>query len=158
MTPVSLTYDNRELMGEVITRNKFYLEVQLLSPYQYCPAKLYISGFARSNMSFLTDFGDKCIEDLLIKSYDKAKAIYNKLDRFANFYVNLKEEKSALNHLPDSDVKKKISRKLEDWFFHSAFTSSITGIIIPETERGFIFNILDDYSRFLESSDSIELF
>lgn len=52
-------------------------------------------------------------------------------------------ELKSLNEVSDIKIRNKIICKLEDWFFASIFTSSVTGITASYNDRRYIFKIFE---------------
>ncbi len=47
--------------------------------------------------------------------------------------------------MPNIEIRKTISSKLENWFFDCLFNTSITGLVAPYDQREYIFKLLDEY-------------
>ena len=146
MKTIEFEYDNVLLKGLILKREKFYIEVQLISPFEAWENYAMISGMCRMTPNhLLTEFGDKTIRRLLIESYKKFKMIYESFDRVCNFYLDYKAELISLNKISDIHIRDEIQNKLEDWFFDAIFTSSITGVIATYHDRDHIFEIIENH-------------
>jgi len=154
MNNIEFTFNNVLLKGKVLERSKFLVKVQLISPYEAWETFSMISGMCRGTPNhFLTEQGDKTIRDLLINSYKKNKKLQNNIDRISKVYKNLQVELESLDKISDIELSKKIKSKLEDWFFNSIFTSSVTGIIASYNDRKYIFEIIENH---LKQKDAIK--
>ena len=141
-------YKNKVLTGKIIKRESYHLKVQLEDPIRYCPAQFYISGMCRANLSFLSSEGEKSIARLLIESYRRAEILHQDLDGTTRLYKDLLNEQKSIEHIPDIEIRKTISSKLEDWFFDCLFSSLVTGLGAPYDQREYIFKLLDEYLAF----------
>ena len=148
MKSIEFTFDNVLLKGLVLKRDKFFIKVQLISPFESWDTYFIISGMCRSTPNhFLTEQGDKAIRRLLIESYQKFKIIYDSFDRISNVYINFQMELKSLYEISDIEIRNKIKSKLEDWFFNKIFTSSVTGIIASYNDRSYIFEIFENHLK-----------
>jgi hypothetical protein len=154
MKTIELIFDNVLLKGLILKREKYYIEVQLISPFEAWKNYGMISGMCRATPNhLLTEYGDKTIRRLLIESYQKSKILYDSFDRISNVYTDHKVELISLNEISDIKIKSKIKRKLEDWFFNAIFTSSITGVIASNNDRNYIFEILENHLKQNENKE-----
>lgn len=157
MNNIEFIFDNVLLKGKVLERNKFFVKVQLISPYEAWENFSIISGMCRGTPNhFLTEQGDKTIRQLLIDSYKKFKKLQDSLDRISNVYINLQIELKSLNEISDIEIRNKIKSKLEDWFFDSIYTTSITGIIASYNDRSYIFEIIVNHLKQKENKKKWE--
>ncbi len=148
MEKIEFTFDNVLLKGLVLDRERFFIKVQLISPFEAWENYSIISGMCRVTPNhFLTEQGDNTIRQLLIESYQKFKMLYDSMDRISNVYINLKFELISLYEISDIEMRNKIKKKLEDWFFDTIFTSSITGLIATYDDRNYIFEILENHLK-----------
>jgi len=148
MEKIEFTFDNVLLKGLVLDRERFFIKVQLISPFEAWENYSIISGMCRVTPNhFLTEQGDNTIRQLLIESYQKFKMLYDSIDRISNVYINLKFELISLYEISDIEMRNKIKSKLEDWFFDTIFTSSITGTIATYNDRSYIFEILENHLK-----------
>ena len=148
MNKIEFNYENVLLKGIVIERSAFLVKVQLLSPFEGWKNYSMISGMCRGTPNhFLTEQGDKTIRRLLIDSYKKYKKLSDSIDRISKVYINLQVELKSLNAISDNKISNKIKSKLEDWFFDSIFTTSITGIIESYNDRKYIFEIIENHLK-----------
>ena len=148
MKIIEFTFDNVLLKGLVLERDRFFIKVQLISPFEAWENYSIISGMCRGTPNhFLTEEGDNTIRRLLIDSYQKFKTLYDSFDRISNVYINLQMELKSLNEISDIEIRNKIKSKLEDWFFTKIFTSSITGIIASYNDRSYIFEIFENHLK-----------
>ena len=148
MEKIEFTFDNVLLKWLVLDRDRYFIKVQLISPFEAWENYSIISGMCRATPHhFLTEYGDKTIRRLLIKSYQKFKILYDSFDRISNVYINLQMELKSLNEISDIEIRNKIKSKLEDWFFTNMFTSSITGIIASYNDRSYIFEIFENHLK-----------
>ena len=148
MKSIEFTFDNVLLKGIVLNRDRFFIKVQLISPFEAWEHYAIISGMCRATPDhFLTEYGDKIIRRLLIESYKKFKILYDSFERISNVYINYKVELISLNEISDNEIRSKIKRKLEDWFFAKIFTTSVTGIIATYNDRDYIFEIIENHLK-----------
>lgn len=146
MNNIEFTFDNIRLKGKVLERNKFLVRVQLIIPFEAWENYSMISGMCRGTSNhFLTEQGDKTIRRLLIDSYKKYNKISKNIDRISTIYLNLQVELESLGEISDIKIRNKIKSKLEDWFFDSIFTTSVTGIIASHNDRKYIFELIENY-------------
>ena len=154
MKTIEFIFDNVLLKGLILKREKYYIEVQLISPIEAWKNYGIISGMCRATPNhLLTEYGDKTIRRLLIESYQKSKILYDSFDRISNVYRDYKFELISLNEISDIHMRDKIKRKLEDWFFDTIFTSGITGVIASNNDRKNIFEILENHLRQNENKE-----
>ena len=143
MTHIEFSYDSVLLKGLILKREQFYLEVQLLSPFEAWENYCMISGLCRRTPNhFLTEHGDEHIRRLLIESYKKFKILYESFERISTDYTNYKNELISVNEISDIKMRNIIKSKLEDWFFNALFITSVTGVIATQSDRAPIFEIL----------------
>ena len=148
MEKIEFTFENVLLKGLVLDRDRFFIKVQLISPFEAWENYSIISGMCRVTPNhFLTEQGDNTIRQLLIESYQKFKMLYESMDRISNVYINLKFELISLYEISDIEMRNKIKKKLEDWFFVAIFTSSITGLIATYNDRNYIFEIIENHLK-----------
>ncbi len=148
MEKIEFTFDNVLLKGLVLDRDRFFIKVQLISPYEVWETFSIISGPGRATPHhFLTEYGDRAIRRLLIKSYQKSKILYDSIDRICNVYINLQLELKSLNEISDIEMKNNIKSKLEHWFFDAMFTPSITGLTASYNDRKNIFEIIVNHLK-----------
>jgi hypothetical protein len=146
MKTIEFIFDNVLLKGLILKRERYYIEVQLISPFEAWENYAMISGMCRMTPDhLLTERGDKTIRRLLIESYKKFKMIYESFERVSNVYRDYKSELISLNEISDIHIRDKIQRKLEDWFFNAIFTSRITGVIATYNDRDHIFEIFENH-------------
>lgn len=146
MTHIEFIYDTVLLKGLMLKRTSFYIEVQLLSPFEAWENYAMISGRSRGTPNhFLTEHGDDVIRRLLIESYQRFKILHENFDRISKDYINYKAELIAVHDIADIKMRSDIKKKLEDWFFDALFTPSITGVIATYSDRAHIFEILDNH-------------
>ena len=75
--------------GVVLEREKFFVKVQLISPFKSWENYSMISGLCKQTpFHFLTKRGNKVIERLLIESFRKTETLFDSLDRNSNVYEN----------------------------------------------------------------------
>ena len=154
MKTIELIFDNVLLKGLILKREKYYIEVQLISPFEAWKNYGMISGMCRATPNhLLTEYGDKTIRRLLIESYQKSKILYDSFDRISNVYLDYKVELISLNEISDIQIRSKIQNKLEDWFFDAIFTSCITGVIASINDRDHIFKILENHLKQNENKE-----
>lgn len=145
---IAFMHDNMLLKGLILERDRFFVKVQLISPFKAWENYSIISGMGKSTpYHFLTEYGDKTIRRLLIESYQKVKMLYDSLDRINKVYINLQAELNVLNEISDAEKRDKIKSKLEDWFFDSIFTSSVSGIIVSYNDRSYIYEIVENHLK-----------
>ena len=153
MQTIEFIFDNVLLKGLILKRKKFYIEVQLISPFEAWKNYGMISGMCRMTPKhLLTEYGEEVIRQLLIESYKKAKIFHERFDWICNAYKAYKAELMALYKIPDVKMRSKIKSKLEDWFFDAVFTESVTGVRATYTDRDHIFKILENHSIEVESN------
>ena len=149
---IKIFYEGTELKGKVIKREAYFLKVQLIEPFVYCPVVSYISGMVRNGLSFNKS---DCLQDTLnfklTHSYEVSRILNENLDRLLKVYVDYTNELEIISTISDSDLMNRIKKKLTDWYFSSMFND----IIIPYNEREYIFTHLDMYRGFLNSYQSI---
>ena len=146
MTHIEFIYDTVLLKGLILKRTKFYIEVQLLSPFEAWENYGMISGMCRGTPDhLLTEHGDEHIRRLLIESYQRFKILHDSFDRISTDYKNYKNELISVNKISNIEIRSRIKRKLEDWFFDKLFTPSITGVIATNGDRAPIFEILENH-------------
>ena len=117
MTHIEFIYNNVLLKGLILKREKFYIEVQLISPFEAWENYTIISVTCRGAPThLLTEYGDKVIRRLLIESYKKFKILYDSFDRISNVYANYKDELISIHEISDFEIMGRIKNKLEDWF------------------------------------------
>jgi len=140
-------HNNKEVIGEIVERQKFYIKVKITRPYSYWYAERFISSVGRQTPHhFLTERGDVVIQELLNDSYQKLKIIDRNIDRFLKVYNDLKNEIIMLSDLENNETKRRIEYKLNDWFYHDfIFTSGVSGLYTSINERELIDNILNTY-------------
>ncbi|MEH6536660.1 MAG: hypothetical protein V7719_09720 [Psychroserpens sp.] len=162
MTHIEFIYDSVLLKGLILKRERFYIEVQLISPFEAWENYTMISGRCRMTPNhLLTERGDETIRRLLIESYKKFKILYESFDRISTDYTNYKAELISVNEISDIEIRSNIKKKLEDWFFNALFTSSITGVIATNSDRAHIFELLEnnvierDLRRYRRTKDPI---
>ena len=146
MTHIEFIYDTVLLKGFILKRERFYIEVQLISPFEAWENYCMISGMCRMTANhLLTEHGDEHIRRLLIESYQKFKMLYERFDRTIKDYINYKVELISVNDIADIRIRSNIKKKLEDCFFDKLFTPSITGVIATNADRVPIFEILENH-------------
>ena len=162
MTHIEFSYDAVLLKGLILKREKFYIEVQLISPFEAWENYLMISGRCRMTPNhFLTKDGDEHIRRLLIESYKKFKILYQSFERISTDYTNYKAELISVNQISDIKMRNTIKSKLEDWFFNALFITSVTGVIATQSDRAPIFEILEnnvierDLRRYRRTKDPV---
>ena len=157
MKKIEFTFDNVLLKGIVLERDRYFIKVQLISPFETWENYSIISGMCRATPNhFLTEYGDKIIKRLLIESYQKFKILYDSFYRISNVYFNLKNEITVLKRISDSEMRTKIESKLEDWFFDAMFTSSVTGIIASYNDRHYIIEIIENHLKQQENKKKLK--
>ncbi|MBN4070418.1 hypothetical protein JYT76_01935 [Olleya sp. AH-315-F22] len=148
MEKIEFIFDNVLLKGLVLDRDRFFIKVQLISPFEAWENYSIISGWCRATPNhFLTEYGDRVIRRLLIESYQKYKILYDSIDRISNVYINLKFELFSLYEISVNEMRNNIKMKLEDWFFDAIFTSSVTGLIATNNDRNYIFEIIENHLK-----------
>ncbi|MDB9859383.1 hypothetical protein OAC43_01600 [Flavobacteriaceae bacterium] len=146
MKPIEFIYDTVLLKGLILKRTSFYIEVQLLSPFEAWENYGMISGRCRGTPNhFLTEHGDECITRLLIESYQRFKILHERFDRIIKDYIDYKVELIAVHEISDIKIRSNIKKKLEDWFFDAQFSSSVTDVIATYSDRAHIFEILENH-------------
>jgi hypothetical protein len=162
MKHIEFIYDSVLLKGLILKREKFYLEVQLLSPFEAWENYAMISGRCRSTPNhLLTEHGDEHIRRLLIESYKKFKILYDSFDRISKDYTNYKVELISVNEISDIKMRSNIKSKLEDWFFNALFITRVTGLSATISDRAPIFEILEnnvierDIRRYRRTKDPV---
>jgi len=157
MKTIEFIFDNVLLKGLILKRKKFYIEVQLISPFEAWENYYLISGMCRATPNhFLTEYGDSAARELLIKSYQKFKEIYDNFDRICKFYIILKMELKSLSEISDIEIRNKIKSKFEDWFFDKIFISGVTRIIATYHDRSYIFEIFENHLKQKENKKKWE--
>ena len=146
MTHIEFIYDSVLLKGLILKRTAFYLEVQLISPFETWENYTMISGMCRGTPNhLLTEHGDKCITRLLIESYERFKILHKRFDSVIKEYISYKEELIAAHDIADIKMRNTIKSKLEDWFFDDLFITSVTGVFPTHGDRAPIFEILENH-------------
>ena len=142
-TLIELEYDGTVLKGELLYKDKNYLNIKIVEPYSGLTSKLIRSGPGVMNPNhFLTDYGDREARRLLIDSYKKLKILTNSIDRFARVYKMYQEEIKELNSISNDKIKQRIGSKLKDWLFDCILTPSVTGLVFSIDQEGEVEEIL----------------
>jgi len=148
MKTIEFIFDNVLLKGLILKRERYYIEVQLISPFEAWKNYGMISGMCRMTPKhLLTEYGEEVIRQLLIASYQKSKMLHDSFDRISKVHLDYKSELISLNEISDIQMRSKIQNKLEDWFFDTIFTSGVTGVIASNNDRDHIFEILEKHLK-----------
>jgi Icc-related predicted phosphoesterase len=154
MKTIEFIFDNVLLKGLILKRERYYIEVQLISPFEAWKNYGMISGMCRMTPKhLLTEYGEEVIRQLLIASYQKSKMLHDSFDRISKVHLGYKSELISLNEISDIQMRSTIQNKLEDWFFDTIFTSSITGVIASNNDRKHVFEILENHLKQKENKE-----
>jgi hypothetical protein len=145
---IEITFGNQLVTGRIVKLDKYYIEIEILSPFINWKNFSIISGPAKmSSYNFLVTY-EEVSKRLLSNSFRKLKIIDESIDRIVKVYNNMTEELKAVNIVQDEVIRERIIYKLNDWFFHDfLFTSSVTGLIASNSERAKIEEIISTYEN-----------
>ena len=140
---------HENIIGEVFNREKFNLEVRILHPYSFWSNQRSITGMHKMTPHhFLTDYGDKLILDLLIRSYKIIKRIDEGIDDFAAMFCKIQEDILFIKHAADEEKTNGIIEKLTDWFYDEyIFDAKLTKLRSTYYDRIQIDKILKTYKE-----------
>ena len=111
MKHIEFIYDTVLLKGLILKRSKFYIEVQLISPFEAWENFGMISGMCRMTPNhLLTERGDDVIRRLLIESYQRFKILHENFDRISKDYTNYKAELISVNEISDIKMRSNIKK------------------------------------------------
>ena len=141
---VSISVDDLEVKGKITRHEKYYLEVEILHPYVNWKSYRTISPvILRGSPNPFLNKWEEMSEEILRESYKKIKMIDEKIDGLTEDYNNLTEEIAELENIQRKEIKERIVKKLNDWFYHDhIFVSSVTGMIATISERPVIEEII----------------
>ena len=144
---ITIEYDGQIITGQIILRTKFSLRIRITSPYANWEDGSVIWGQGRAILyHFLTEEGTRTARELLLNIYRKIKFIDENMIAINLVYEKLEQELAEVDKLEDSDLKKRIIKKLNDHFFDDFLLStSVTGLRTNITEREDIINIIMAY-------------
>ena len=132
--------------GRILKREKFYIEVEITKPFSHFKSVRMITGMCRGTKDhFLTERGDEVALDILENLYSKLEMIDSNIERYVSIYEDYLSEIAQTAFMSKHEVSDRVSRKLEDWLFHTLFVSSVTNLIASYNEREQLFNILEAY-------------
>lgn len=143
---IRIKIDGQDVVGEITRLEKYYIEVEILSPYINWKNSSVITGYGKkSPYNFLVRYNEVS-ERLLANSYKKLKMIDEQLDRIVNVYDSLNAELKAIGTIKNRNVREQIADKLKSWFFSDfIFTPSVTGLIASYNETDKIEEIIKVY-------------
>ena len=145
-TVFQISIDDQKVVGEIVRLDKYYIEVEILSPFKNWSNHSSITGMGRmSSHNFLVTYKEVS-KRLLTESYRKLKIIDESIDRISNVFITHERHINSLKDIGDIEVRDSIRSKLNDWFFDDfLFTSSVTGLIASVNEEEKIIAIITSY-------------
>ena len=144
---LSLTIDGIEVKGKITRHEKYHLEVEILHPYVNWKSYRSISPvILRGSPNPFLNRWKELSEEILTNSYEKLKMIDERIDNLTIEYNNLTEDIIELENIQKKEIKERIVKKLNDWFYHNhIFVSSVTGMIATISDRPQIEEIIKVY-------------
>ena len=135
-----------ELITAVLTHaEKYWLSIELLTPFCNYRSSVYICGPAKCHMNFYGKMLSRA-EKLMQVGYDRLSLLDKSIDRISNMYGMLLQEYDALDRSGiDPKLGKTIKRKLERWFINTAFSATVTGLSDTIESTPQILEILEVY-------------
>lgn len=153
---ISINYNGIEIVGEILELDEHFIKISIVSPYCNWTNQSKSNGMSRLSPNHFLKTYEEVSKRLLLDSYKKLKIIDENLERICNVFDMLNEEMNEAEKLEESDAKKRILSKLQDWFFKDfIFTSSVTNLVPSIDERKKILGFIVSY-KFGKSKDFIK--
>lgn len=146
---LKLDVDGVEVKGKITVLEEFYIKVEITEPFVNWVNSSCITGPAKmaTSHNFFNTY-ESVGKRLLLNSYSKLQMIDESIDRIVRLYDDMICEQAVAQQMEDREIGKSIESKLEDWFFKTIFTSSVTGLVASHVyDRERIYNILNLYKK-----------
>jgi len=130
--------DGVMLEGSISTLERHFIEVSIIHPFVNWKNCLIISGVGKTNPNNFLFRYKEVGEQLLEESYQTLKDLDNSIVRYARIYKDYSQEKQTLYSIQNIEVRDRIERKLENWFFNNFKYISIS-------QREGLIKIIKEY-------------